>query len=90
MGFELWMNPDEWRNRVRSSAASGRPVDVTDVTSALRPIRAPFPLEAPPVRVVALSDSFCVGGQRVAVGESYSVPAGTAAALEWTGKARRA
>ena len=88
MGFELWMNPAEWRERVRSARSMGRPVDVTDVTSPLRGIRAPFPLEAPHVKVEALTSNWCIAGQPVEPGETYAVSAGDAQRLIDLGKAR--
>jgi hypothetical protein len=86
MGFELWTNPEVWRSRVRQSAITGRPVDVSGLGEL--PRNYPKPPPEPIVRVVALTSNWCVAGRRVEVGEVYSLPAQTAAALEWAGKAK--
>lgn len=57
-------------------------------TFAMRDQR--LPPAPPPVRVAAVSPTFCVGGQRVEVGEIVSVPPDIADGLVHLGKARRA
>ena len=45
-------------------------------------------VEAKPVQVVALFDSWCVNAERVTVGKTYTVPLGDAQRLIACGKAK--
>ena len=87
MTLQAWIDPAEWRERVRSAAAAGLPVDVSGLAPN-RPIPPPRVLEAPAARVEAVG-GFCIGGQPVVPGQVYTVSAGDAERLIALGKAKR-
>jgi len=84
MGFELWMDPEEWRSRVRQSQLTGLPADLTGL---YRPNhKLPNPPAERCLRVRALTANWRMDGEVVTVGEAYRVSENEAHRLVLTGK----
>jgi hypothetical protein len=83
-----WIDPERWR-QLRASSLAEQAHYYFPKPGALTIDRRDEYASPPPVRVVALAATWCVGGRPVRVGETYPVPPDVAASLEVTGKARR-